>query len=78
MAVAERSELAGLLAALAGLRLPPDLVTLALSRDPMLGGILEVSGVTQLWREEGREAGRQDGQLTTDTWEQVPARLGLR
>jgi predicted transposase YdaD len=58
---AERSELTGLLAALAGLRLPPDIVTQALRRNPMIREILDESSVAALWREEGREAGREEG-----------------
>lgn len=56
---AERSELTGLLAALAGLRLPRDIVTQALRRDPMLREILDESSIAEVYREEGRrEAAR--------------------
>jgi len=58
----ERRELTGLLAALAGLRLPRAAVLEALRREPMIREILQESSVAEEWREQGREQGRQEGQ----------------
>ena len=61
MPLGERRELAGLLAALAGLRLPRERVLAVLRRDPMIREILQESTVAQGWWEEGREEGRREG-----------------
>lgn len=60
--VGERRELVGLLAALAGLRLPRERLLEVLRRDPMIREILQESSVAQGWWEEGRERGREEGQ----------------
>ena len=61
----ERSELLGLLAVLAGARLPRDVVSQIVRRSPMLRELMEESSYTQLVREEaearGEERGRAEG-----------------
>lgn len=59
---AERSELTGLLAVLAGMRLPRPVVEELLRRNPMLRDLLKESSMVELWLEQGREQGREQGQ----------------
>lgn len=62
---AERGELTGLLAVLAGLRLPRPVVQEVMRRNPMLRNLLNESSVAELLREEagaeGRTKGRAEG-----------------
>jgi predicted transposase YdaD len=68
----EREELAGILAVLAGLRLPRSVVQQVVRRNPMLRELLGESSMAEIWREEGEardeargEArGRAEGQRT--------------
>ena len=61
LAAAERRELLGLAAGLAGLRLPRAAVLQVLRREPMIRDILRDSSVAQGWFDEGRQEGRQEG-----------------
>lgn len=58
---AERSELIGLLAVLAGIRLPRDAILAVLRRNHMLDDLLKESSVASAWFEEGIEQGLQQG-----------------
>jgi predicted transposase YdaD len=57
----ERSELTGLLAVLASMRLPLEAILNTLRREQMIEEIMRESGWAQLWREEGRQEGREEG-----------------
>ncbi len=58
----EREELTGMLAVLAGLRLPRPLVEQIVRRNPMLRELLGESSVAEMWREEGEARGEAKGQ----------------
>ncbi|MGH2516796.1 MAG: Rpn family recombination-promoting nuclease/putative transposase [Ktedonobacterales bacterium] len=62
---AERSELVGLLAALAGIRLLREALSNALRRNGMLDDLLRESTVVNEWIEEGMQQGMQQGARTT-------------
>ncbi len=57
----ERSELAGLLATLAGIRQPRGAVLAALGRNTLLNDLLRESSVVADWLDEGRAEGRAAG-----------------
>jgi len=57
----EREELTGMLAVLAGLRVPRPLVEQTLRRNPMLRDLLGESSVAEIWREEGEAKGLAKG-----------------
>ena len=74
----ERRELVGLLAALAGLRLPRERLLERLGRDPMIREILQESSVAQGWWEEGERTGRDRGrQEGREEGQRELARLAL-
>ncbi len=58
----EREELTGMLAVLAGLRLPRPLVEQIVRRNPMLRELLGESSVAEMWREEGEARGEAKGE----------------
>jgi predicted transposase YdaD len=57
----ERSDLAGLLVLLAGLRLPTEAVLEALRRDPMINDLVRESGVAGALIDEAKSEGRREG-----------------
>jgi len=57
----ERGELTGLLAALAGVRLPRSVVEELLWRNPMIRDLLAESSVAEILLEEGEAKGRAEG-----------------
>jgi predicted transposase YdaD len=61
----EREELTGLLAVLAGMRVPRPVVEQVLRRNPMIREILGESSVAAIWRDEGKakwkEVGKAEG-----------------
>lgn len=57
---AERSELAALLATLAGMRFPRDMVSTLLRSNQMIRDILEDNSFAELLREEGEERGKRE------------------
>ena len=58
----EREVLTGMLAVLAGLRLPRPIVEQMLRRNPMLRELLRESSVAEIWREEGEAKGLAEGE----------------
>jgi hypothetical protein len=57
----ERSDLAGLLVLLAGLRLPSEAVLEALRSDPMINDLVRESGVAGALIDEAKREGRREG-----------------
>ncbi len=58
----ERSDLIGLLVGLAGLRTAREAILTTLRRHPMLNDLLRESSVAEIFIEEGREKGREEGE----------------
>ena len=59
---AEREELTGLLAVLAGMRVPRPVVEQVLRRNPMIRDLLRESSMVELWLEEGKARGLAEGE----------------